>query len=183
MRGQLRCTTGTQRERKSEAISPQLRTPFSSRQIAVASSVAAPWRAITTTSRAGLRSSCLRRNHSRIPRLTRFLATAPPTRLLTVTPNRGFGVERPGSRARSTMKWSVVMRCPTREARWNSRERRRREVLGNRSRGLPIAYFEAIVTTSRLRPLARRRLSTSRPPFVRMRARNPCTRFRRILLG
>ena len=33
------------------------------------------------------------------------------------------------------------------------------------------------------RPLARRRLITRRPPFVAMRARNPCVRLRRSLLG
>jgi len=33
------------------------------------------------------------------------------------------------------------------------------------------------------RPLARRLLSTSRPPRVAMRARNPCVRLRRTLLG
>jgi hypothetical protein len=35
----------------------------------------------------------------------------------------------------------------------------------------------------RLRPLARRRLRTFRPPGVAMRARNPCVRLRRRLLG
>lgn len=35
----------------------------------------------------------------------------------------------------------------------------------------------------RLRPLARRRLNTLRPFFVAMRARNPCVRLRRTLLG
>jgi hypothetical protein len=34
-----------------------------------------------------------------------------------------------------------------------------------------------------LRPLARRRLSTRRPALVAMRARKPCVRFRRTLLG
>jgi hypothetical protein len=36
---------------------------------------------------------------------------------------------------------------------------------------------------SRLRPLARRRLSTLRPPFVVMRARNPCVFARRRRFG
>ena len=38
-------------------------------------------------------------------------------------------------------------------------------------------------TARRLRPFARRRLSTRRPPFVAMRARNPWTRLRCRLLG
>ena len=38
-------------------------------------------------------------------------------------------------------------------------------------------------TARRLRPFARRRLSTSRPPFVAMRARKPWTRLRCRLLG
>jgi hypothetical protein len=38
-------------------------------------------------------------------------------------------------------------------------------------------------TVRRLRPLARRRLRTSRPFFVLMRTRKPCVRFRRRRLG
>jgi hypothetical protein len=38
-------------------------------------------------------------------------------------------------------------------------------------------------TARRLRPFARRRLSTRRPPFVAMRARKPWTRLRCRLLG
>lgn len=38
-------------------------------------------------------------------------------------------------------------------------------------------------TASRFLPFARRRLNTSRPPLVAMRARKPWVRFRRILLG
>lgn len=38
-------------------------------------------------------------------------------------------------------------------------------------------------TVSRLRPLARRRLRTSRPFLVLMRTRKPCVRLRRLLLG
>lgn len=43
--------------------------------------------------------------------------------------------------------------------------------------------FGGIETVSRLRPFARRRFSTLRPAGVAMRARNPCVRFRRRLLG
>src|SRR5690606_29998923 len=38
----------------------------------------------------------------------------------------------------------------------------------------PEFYFEPTATTSRLRPFFRRRLSTSRPARVLIRARNPC---------
>lgn len=44
-------------------------------------------------------------------------------------------------------------------------------------------YFLAIVTEMRLRPLARRRRSTSRPPRVFLRARKPWVRLRLLLWG
>ena len=44
-------------------------------------------------------------------------------------------------------------------------------------------YLEDIRTASRLRPFARRRFSTRRPPLVLIRARNPWLRLRRIRLG
>jgi hypothetical protein len=44
-------------------------------------------------------------------------------------------------------------------------------------------YFLAMVTEMRLRPFARRRRSTSRPPRVFLRARKPCVRFRLLLCG
>jgi hypothetical protein len=50
--------------------------------------------------------------------------------------------------------------------------------------GQPLASREAPrYTVSRLRPLARRRLSTFRPPFVFMRSRKPCVFARRRRLG
>jgi hypothetical protein len=55
------------------------------------------------------------------------------------------------------------------------------------ARGLePMARREArsrAQAESRFRPFWRRRFSTSRPPFVRMRTRKPCVRFRLRLLG
>jgi hypothetical protein len=45
------------------------------------------------------------------------------------------------------------------------------------------AGFAGTWTVRRLRPFLRRRLSTLRPPGVSMRARNPCVRLRRKLLG
>ena len=44
-------------------------------------------------------------------------------------------------------------------------------------------YFFGALTTSRLRPFARRRLRTLRPALVALRLRNPCSLFRLILLG
>jgi len=38
-------------------------------------------------------------------------------------------------------------------------------------------------TDSRLRPFRRRAFSTFRPAFERMRTRNPCVFFRRLLFG
>ena len=50
--------------------------------------------------------------------------------------------------------------------------------------GQPLASGKATrYTVSRLRPLARRRLSTFRPPFVFMRSRKPCVFARRRRLG
>jgi hypothetical protein len=50
--------------------------------------------------------------------------------------------------------------------------------------GQPLASREATrYTVSRLRPLARRRLSTLRPPLVLMRARKPCVFARRRRFG
>jgi hypothetical protein len=53
--------------------------------------------------------------------------------------------------------------------------------LGERCRDQ--AYFLAIVTLRRFRPLARRRFSTWRPWCVFMRLRNPWVRFRRMFEG
>lgn len=44
-------------------------------------------------------------------------------------------------------------------------------------------YFFAVVTEIRLRPFARRRRRTARPPRVFLRARKPCVRLRLLLWG
>jgi hypothetical protein len=44
-------------------------------------------------------------------------------------------------------------------------------------------YFELVVGVRRLRPFARRRLITRRPPTVAIRARKPWVRLRRRLCG
>src|SRR5438094_40612 len=64
----------------------------------------------------------------------------------------------------------------------------RRELWGKRNPGgAPAAgkrpYFLCALTTSRLRPFARRRLRTLRPAWVALRLRNPCSLFRLTLLG
>lgn len=46
-----------------------------------------------------------------------------------------------------------------------------------------LGCFGGMTTVSRLRPFALRRLIMLRPPGVFIRARNPCVRFRRLLLG
>jgi hypothetical protein len=46
-----------------------------------------------------------------------------------------------------------------------------------------LGCFGGIETVSRFRPLARRRFNTCRPPGDAMRARKPCVRLRRRLLG
>ena len=48
---------------------------------------------------------------------------------------------------------------------------------------LPAARLYSLLTVRRLRPFARRRLSTSRPFFVLIRTRNPCVRRRRRRFG
>jgi hypothetical protein len=54
---------------------------------------------------------------------------------------------------------------------------------GLRQDGPHPGCFGGMETVSRFLPLARRRLSTIRPPGVAIRARNPCVRFLRRLLG
>lgn len=52
-------------------------------------------------------------------------------------------------------------------------------ILGGQRR----ACFGGIRTLSRLRPFARRRLMTARPPAALIRTRKPWVRFRLVLLG
>jgi len=62
---------------------------------------------------------------------------------------------------------------------WSKLGRRRRQ--GWPGAGWLTAY--SLLTVRRLRPLARRRLSTSRPFFVLILTRNPCVRRRRRRFG
>jgi hypothetical protein len=56
------------------------------------------------------------------------------------------------------------------------------ETLGTHDEIQP-GCFGGMLTVRRLRRLSRRRFKTCRPPGVPMRARKPCVRFRRRLLG
>jgi hypothetical protein len=51
------------------------------------------------------------------------------------------------------------------------------------AKGRPRPESYSLLTVRRFRPLARRRLRTSRPFLVLMRTRNPCVRFRWRVLG
>lgn len=62
-------------------------------------------------------------------------------------------------------------------------ELRRKALRPIRARGAQFGCLGGIETVNRLRPLARRRLMTACPPGVLIRARNPCVRLRRLLLG
>lgn len=62
-------------------------------------------------------------------------------------------------------------------------EPRREALRPIRARRAQFGCLGGIETVNRLRPLARRRLMTACPPGVLIRARNPCVRLRRLLLG
>jgi len=137
--------------------------------------------AITTKSRPG--GSCLCRRTSRINRRTRLRTTALPTRLLAVIPTRDPLATFLCMRIRTTS--APCCRRPCCWTRRNSLRRRRRAFLGKPlARATPQpGCFGGTDTVSRFRPFARRRRSTLRPEGVAIRARNPCVRFRRRLLG
>jgi hypothetical protein len=153
-------------------------------------------RAMRSKSHPGVtRGECTRRA-SRIRRLARLRATAPPTCLLAVTPTRNT----PNVLRRAT---STSNLCPH---VWPSCRRRSKSVRARR-RCAPLRRacpewnegsdlrkgchpdFQ-LMRLARLgcgaisrRPLARRALSTLRPPLVAIRARKPCTRCRCRFLG
>lgn len=87
-------------------------------------------------------------------------------------------------------KFSEWTLYPDRESRKNSGRFLRRADFGNAClpfsaflRGYVRARLGGTDTVNFLRPLARRRLITLRPPGVAMRARKPWVRLRLILLG
>jgi hypothetical protein len=121
------------------------------------------------------RRACSRRNASRRRRRPRFLTTLPPSRRPAMNPV----ARRPDLRTHSKMKPSRSMRWPSRNSSRTSGSPRNRSRRGS----LAVWVFSGRHTVSRLRPLARRRFSTFRPPFVDIRSRNPCVFARRRRFG
>src|SRR3990172_6392093 len=108
-------------------------------------SLAAPLRAITTTSTGRASTSRRRRKHSRTHLFTRLRVTAFPTRRLTVMPNRGVSPHAwLGRGVASTTKFEDATRTPCSFTR--------RKSLGLRSRAVRRRYAPAwIISTSRER--------------------------------
>ena len=141
------------------------------------SAVAAAGKALTTSCKfSGVVASCsATRCLNR--RLTRFRTTAPPTALDTTKPTRGDSIEE-------SPEWVTWCACTTNvlrptltpcrtQVRKSSEER-------SRARAGSTASCQA---DSSARPLRRRAAKMERPARVRMRARKPCVRLRRRLLG
>src|SRR5438105_11762828 len=154
-------------------------------------------RATSTRSMAGRSwSSC--RAASRRHRFTRLRTTASPTLDDTAIPTRATagciparvnaGCARGDQLAASGPSTKLRPRffSPRKSPR-----RSKRALLGNDRVRVPPggmavparAYFFGALTTSRLRPFARRRFRTVRPCLVLIRFRKPCSRLRRTLLG
>src|SRR5436190_3857015 len=150
---------------------------------------AAELRATRTRSTGGNRERS-RRTASRSRRLIRLRMTAFPTFDETVRPTRAAEMlcVRDGSCSRgrklaaSGPSAKLLPRCLM--ARYSARLRIRASLgKAKAATGPSGGYFLGALTTSRLRPFARRRLRTLRPALVELRLRNPCSRLRRILLG
>jgi len=111
----------------------------------------------------------------------RLRSTAPPTCLLTVKPNRAPSAW-PLRRLASKTNAGVAHRAPPRTRR-NSALRLSVVSRVDRFPWVAIVHHGDPQADSRLRPLARRRERTLRPPAVSMRLRNPWRRLRTSLLG
>jgi hypothetical protein len=111
-------------------------------------------------------------------RLSLFLVTAPPTVPGTVMPTR-LPVPTAAPGATNTVIPSRRALDPL------SRTRRKSSLLFNDRTAAPTTTVPERHTQadSRARPLARRFFRIARPPRVRIRARNPCFRLRRRVLG
>ena len=123
---------------------------------------------------------------SRINRFARFLRTESPSFRDATIPSRAI----PASLgATSTVAYRPFTRIERSKTRRNSSRCLTRRFFGKRSdcrgmfRGLVRVSVYEEETVRRLRPFARRRLSTWRPFFVAIRTRNPCVRFRRRRFG
>jgi hypothetical protein len=149
---------------------------------------------LITTSTGAVNKDKLRRAASRTRRRIRLRSTAPPKARLKVKPSRGPPVAAACERFR---KNAVILlekcRLPLRYTRSNSACLSNLELLLNfagwLSEWLPTATPRAGYsrnpgfTETRLRPLARRRANTARPPWVFIRVRKPCVFERRRRFG
>ena len=155
--------------------------PSASRRISSTSSgngrVAAPGLATTTNSTSAAIRDRTWRYASRIRRRARLRWAAPRSCRLTANPTR-----RHSARRQSATKVGRSSRLPCWKTAWNSADRRRRSPRGSVS-AAEDAGTASSQTVRRLRPFARRRFSTFRPPCVFIRERNPCVFFRRRTLG
>ncbi len=177
--------------------------PTSLRKVASSSAnsaSAAPCRATTTTSSPRhLPSEFSRLADSRSRRRILLRLTAPPSRELTEYPNRqgSSAADSPLSRTRSasdpledlTPSRKTASKSDLRRKRWSADIVKHRSTahsarIGARSQaGRQSGMAVAQTTVNRRRPRARRRLSTTRPPRLDMRLRNPCFRLRGIRFG
>ena len=127
------------------------------------------------------------RKISRTNRLIRFRATALPTLPLTVIPSLLSPRSLLWLMTTKLCEWTFL---PVRDKLRNSGRFLRRADFGKSSL-LPFAFtgdyvrarFGGTMTVNCLRPLARRRFSTLRPPGVSIRLKNPCVLFLLTLLG
>ena len=142
-------------------------------------------RGLTMTTKSKPTGSCSLwvRKTDRIRRFHQLRIGDEPTLRLTVIPNRA---QSRSLAFRNTMKCLLVRRTPLRSTNLNSGRVRSRSVLRSFSSLRKFAnsnYFLCVATLRRLRPRARRRLNTFRPPGVCLRERKPCERARFFLLG
>ena len=138
---------------------------------------AALGRATTISATSATISARTWRYASRTRRRARFRFAAPRSCRLTAKPTR-----RVSARRHSAMKLDRSSRLPCWKTAWNSAARRRRSPRGSVSEAGDVGTASSY-TVSRLRPFARRRFSTFRPPGVFIRERNPCVFFRRRTFG
>ena len=138
---------------------------------------AALGRATTTSSTFAAIKARTCRYASRTRRRARFRFAAPRSCRLTAKPAR-----RVSARRHNATKFGRSSRLPYWKTAWNSADRRRRSPRGSVSTAGDVGTAW-VYTVRRLRPFARRRLSTFRPPCVFIRERNPCVFFRRRTFG
>jgi hypothetical protein len=139
----------------------------------------APARAQITMSIARLVGRTSTRTSSRSRLFNRFRSTALCPNRGTMIPTR---VDEKGEGLTRAISALVVRVLPSFRIRCSSWRRVIRAAPGY-LKDHAAAYFDGSFTTRRLRPFFRRRLRTSRPHRVSIRARNPCVRMRRLFRG